>query len=205
MQSFTLKQTSNPDTTTSNLQARDNQYRPAAETDKLRKSHRIYRPLAYSIIAVAIICAGFLVVMHTLHHSSQLSDPVPLAIRQRVSFKVYFPEPANLPPGYTLDTRSFAIVSNVILYTVTSNNNQHLFFSVQPKPSASALQNFYKSHMPLTISVSTSVGTAAIGVLNNETVGSLPTNTDAWVIVTAPLNMNQNQFKRILQSMTLAQ
>lgn len=189
-----------------NFTAKDVDVYPV-ELAHLRRTNLLYKRVFLIIFAIIIVVGGSLIAIWAIHAApnNKVSDPVPSDISHKIAFNIYFPDQAKLPAGYTLDTSSFSITKHILIYTVSFGNNQQLFFSVQPKPSANAIQSFYKTRMPITISVATDIGTAAIGVLNNETVGSLPTNTNAWVLVTAPLQVNQSQFKQVLRAMTLAQ
>jgi len=58
--------------------------------------------------------------------------------------------------------------------------------------------------MPLHTTLNTNVGVATIGALNNQSVVSLPTNTNAWLLITAPGNTNQDNLKTIIKSLELA-
>jgi hypothetical protein len=168
-------------------------------TMKSLRGNTIRSSISVVIVAlVALAGAG----LSLTHHPY---DPVPKNIRNAVKFNMYFPNPAQLPAGYNLDINSFSKSSQAVLYTVSYGSNSHLIFTVQRKPSSADIQGFYKNHLPLTIPIQTHVGTAALGVLQNETVISLPTNTNSWIIMTAPLNANQNTLKQVMKAITLAQ
>lgn len=158
-----------------------------------------------AVIAVLAIATGVILYFHsTGTQTDALSKLIPQTIRQQVPFNLYIPDPSKLPLGYTLNIQSFSYGNDALLYKIGYGENQNLIVTVQQKPSDAAIKQFYKVHMPLTIPIQTNVGDAALGVLNNETVVSLPTNTNAWLLMTAPFNANQSQVKRVIQTMTLA-
>lgn len=130
-------------------------------------------------------------------------DPIPESIQRSVSFSLYFPDSNKLPFGYSLDKNSFSSNGQAVLYTVNRGNTR-LIFTIQSRPTNLQIQSFYTNHMPLHNNVNTPVGTAAIGVINNETVASLPTDSNAWILITAPINFNQNLLNQTLQSITKA-
>jgi len=141
-----------------------------------------------------------------LEWEHQYTSPVPKNIAHNVSFPVYYPAKKELPPGYTLDLSSFGQPrQNGVNYTVSNSEGQKLVFSLQPKPSSSALQNFEANYIPLNNSFRTANGQALIGAYNTktgiETLVSLPTNSSTWIIITGPDNINQTQLKQVLSSL----
>jgi len=177
---------------------------------KLKYDHTIlikyfgktFKRLAIPLIVIIIVF--LLISVFHMHRSVKTFDPVPGNIRRQVNFNIYYPNPNKLPTGYKLNLNSFQSSNQIVLYTVSYGNGNRLIFTIQQKPSDSSLKTFYKVHLPLTIPIQTSVGDAALGALNNETVVSLPTNTNAWILMTAPLNANQSQLKQVIKSMTVA-
>ncbi len=134
-------------------------------------------------------------------------SPVPKTIASSVSFSIYYPEQSKLPAGYTLDLNSFKQpVRNGVNYTVSYSNGHKLVFSLQPKPSATELQNFSANYIPLHITYHTSIGQALLGAYNTktgtETLVSLPANgSSTWIILTAPYDINQDQLKQVLSAL----
>src|SRR5262249_43557189 len=96
---------------------------------------------------------------------------------------------------------SFKKINNqAIGYAVNYGSNQKLIFTIQVKPSDDEISDFYKDSIPLHINVDTSVGKAAIGVANNQTIVSLPTKDQSWVLIAAPTDVNQDQLKQVANS-----
>lgn len=127
-------------------------------------------------------------------------NPVPKSIRQAVNFQVYYPNPDRLPIGYTLDESSFSSGNNAVLYSVSYGGKQKLIFTEQLKPSATELQNFDTSVIPLNTSLETNIGKATIGAARGETLVSLPTTGSTWIIMTGPYATPQNQLKQVLEA-----
>jgi hypothetical protein len=173
---------------------------------KVKKSpQRLFRP----VLAVFSVCAGiviiFLLVTLYRHHMSTVSsDPIPLATRQKVSFPIYYPDQAKMPHGYKFSLNSLTASNQAVVYVVTYGKGQRIVFTVQQKPSETDLKGFYATHMPLYTQFQASGGTAADGVINGEVVVSLPTNSKAWLLITAPLNVSQPQLHKVVQSLVIA-
>jgi hypothetical protein len=138
----------------------------------------------------------------TLAYWGRTASPVPKTISQSVTFPIYYPDPNKLPAGYTLDLRSFsAPVKNGVTYWVNYGKGSRIVFSIQQKPSENELQTFAGNYLPLEIPYQTPVGLAEIGAYNLKTLVSLPTNGSAWVVITAPPNIDQGQLEQILSIM----
>lgn len=125
---------------------------------------------------------------------------VPASIRQQASFPIFYPDPQKLPGGYSLDKTSFSGNAQAVVYSVTYDTNKKIAFTVQQKPSDSELKAFYANQIPLRQEVKVPAGTAVIGVLNNQTLVSLPTETNAWLLITAPLDINQEQLQEVIKA-----
>jgi len=172
------------------------------------------RAFYHNKVIVGGFCMIVVVILATtmiLYHLKQRHiSPVPQSIAQSVDFPIYYPVQSRLPSGFTLDPGSFKQpIPTGINYTVTYGNQatEDLVFSLQPKPSDSALQKFDASYIPLHNSYQTSIGQAYIGAYNTkqvtETLVSLPVDSsDTWIIVTAPYNINQGQLKQVLSSLS---
>lgn len=138
------------------------------------------------VTTVIIITAG----IGSWLYMNSVRSPVPKNISKQVNFPIYYPDQKKLPPGYTLSKSSFKSPQpGAVLYVVYYDKNQKLVFSVQQKPSDSDLAAFVKNYIPIHRQVLTLVGTATIGAIGKQTVVSLPTDSNTWIIVTAPANV----------------
>lgn len=152
------------------------------------------------LILVVIVVIGGLGTWFFLHKNS---SPVPKTISQAVDFPVYYPNPKNLPSGYSLNLGSFNLpVKNGVTYKVSYGNGKNIVFSLQPKLSASDYQTFEGNYLPLKTPYQTPIGQAEIGAYNLETLVSLPVSgSNTWIIITAPGNINQDQLQQVLSSL----
>jgi hypothetical protein len=165
--------------------SRANQGVPAPPLKRQHK-RKSRKPLVIGICAFLIILiagvGGFLYINKT-------KSPVPKNISKSVNFPIYYPDQKKLPSGYTLSKSSFKSPQpGAVLYSVQYDNGKKLVFSVQQKPSDSDLAAFVKNYIPIHRQVLTLVGTATVGAIGPQTVVSLPTDSNTWIIVTGPAN-----------------
>jgi hypothetical protein len=162
------------------------------------------------LILELVILAGLLGVIvwrayfyHAPATSKTSSSPVPAAVTSAVNFPIYYPNPSKLPAGFTLNQSSFKYVPRQgVLYYVNYDSGKKLIFTVQQKPSAGELANFDKQYLAIHRQVLTLVGTATIGAINDQTVVSLPTDSNAWIIMTGPADIYANDdLSQVLKSL----
>lgn len=175
------------------------------------KGGRRIRKQAAGIISAASLLLALLGTsvwyIRTHNQAHATPSPIPAYITKAVSFPLYYPMQKDLPAGYRLDLNSFKHpVQNGVVYAVVNDRGQKLIFSLQPKPSEGDLQNFTSSYIPLHNTYQTPSGQALLGAYKTkegtETFVSLPTNSNTWIIVTAPYNIDQTQLKQVLSSLT---
>jgi hypothetical protein len=141
------------------------------------------------IVTVAVLVIGTAVGAILIYMSAN-SSPVPKSIAKQVNFPVYYPDQKKLPVGYLLSKTSFKSPQpGVVVYAVNYGNGKHLVFSVQRKPSDDELAAFVKNYIPIHRQILTLSGTATIGSINNQTVASLPTDHNTWIIMTGPMSI----------------
>lgn len=156
--------------------------------------------LAGAAVATGIILGGLLVFLHW-----HTRDPVPESIRSAVSFPVYYPDPRLMPIDFSTVSNSFTTTANhsVVIYEVRGKTRQLINVSVEQKPSASVLAKLSATVLPSHVKLTTEAGHIQAGTGNHELVGSLVTNQNSWVLVTAPLSLTVpvlTQFMKSLQS-----
>ena len=123
---------------------------------------------------------------------------------KELGYDIYYPAQKLLPSGYYLNKNSFVINGKTLIYTVSYGDNNKIVFSDESKPSNAQIQEFYTKDMPIHSTFSTQYGTATLGAINTRALVSLPTNTNAWLLVTAPGNTNQSDFEQVINSIKLA-
>ena len=169
---------------------------PALPPKKVKKSRR--KRWIFGVLILLILSAGAASGWIFTHRDK---SPVPKSVQSAVSFPIYYPDQKKLPNGYTLDTGSFSAgQDNAVIYKIHYGDNKTIAVTVQVKPPSSALQNFYSTRIPLHTTVNTSVGTATVGAIGTQTIVSLPTNGNSWLLITAPGNIDQSQLKQVLQA-----
>ena len=177
------------------------------DLDEIKRILRVYRrakKVGVALFAIVVIgTLGYFAYNFIGNHIADNScGPAPAAICKEASFTVYIPQANKLPVGYKLDTQSFSYGNQAVIYQINYGNNQHLAVSEEIKPSASDITAFYRQHMPLAFTSQTSSGTVTIGVINNEAVASLPTNTNTWILIAGPLDVSQATLKQTAQALT---
>ncbi len=173
--------------------------------EKRSKRQWFFWPVILLVIAGAA-AGSWLHWHHKTGSAPKTTSPVPVSIAQAVNFPIYYPDPKKLPPGYRLNVNSFnSPVKNGVTYSVSYDNSKKIVFSLQEKPSENELTSFDNNYIPLRIDYQTIIGQAEIGAYNNhgniQTLVSLPTRTNAWIIITAPYNINQDELKHVLNSL----
>lgn len=177
--------------------------RPSTTSYGFPKKPKESKRLLVWLIVMLIVAGGVAGIWAYDHRSDSL---VPKVVRGKIDFPIYYPDPAKLPAGFVLDSSSFKSVSpEAVLYIVNYGTNKKLVFTVQKKPSDSELDNFNKQYIPIHRQVSTSVGTATIGAIGNQTVVSLPTKDSSWILMTgAPDMYNTSNLAQVLKAIRKA-
>ena len=131
---------------------------------------------------------------------------MPQAVAQAVNFPIYYPDQKKLPAGYSLNSNSFKYLPGQgVLYYVSYDNGKRLVFTLQQKPSGSDLANFNKKYIPINRQVLTLVGTATMGAIGDQTVVSLPTDSNTWIIITGPADIYAtSQLTQVVRSIKKA-
>jgi len=174
------------------------------ELKETRPKHKMLTLYSiFSSLIIIIILIGLGVYIIKQHDNIYLPYPISKQAAEQLGFNIYYPNSKLLPSGYILNKGSFSSTSQVLIYSV-SYGNQKIVFSDQPKPTYNQLLSFVNNNIPLNTTFSTSVGTATIGAIKNQTVVSLPTNSDSWLIITSPESINQNDLDQVLSSIELA-
>ncbi len=151
--------------------------------------------LAGMILSIVILSAGLIYI-----HQNENKSPVPATIADNLKYTLYYPAPNKMPAGYILDKKSFIQQEGAVIYVVNHGSDK-IIFSVQAKPDNKIIQDFEAKQIPLHTSVSTSLGTALIGAIGGKTIISLATNTNSWLLVTAPDGIDQGVIVSLLNAL----
>jgi hypothetical protein len=170
---------------------------PAPQSRTKKQSKKWLLPVLLTVVSLLIISGAG--VWYFEHKSSSI---VPKTVSRAVSFPIYYPDPKKLPKGYRLDISSFGlVVKNGVTYSVTYDTNKKIIFLTQPRPTDDELQAFNKNYLPLRTAYITPAGEAQIGAYNGKSFVSLPTYGPSWLVITAPPDIDQDQFKQVLSAM----
>jgi hypothetical protein len=130
------------------------------------------------------------------------TNPIPKHVQSAVNFPLYYP--AQLPPGWRIDTTSFSVASDVVLYRVVNANDpsKGASISIQPQQDGLDIDQFYKKNLAKSTQFTTPLGQAAIGQSElNTRVGSIVTG-DSWILITAPLtNASTSDIRTIITNL----
>lgn len=155
-----------------------------------------------SLFIAVVLILGLIYLLNK--KSNYLPYPISEQAVKQLGFNIYYPDRQLLPGGYSLNMNSFSSANQVLIFSVSYNNNQNIVFSEQMKPSDSRIQTFYSKYIPLNTSLSTSIGVATIGAITTQTIASLPTNTNTWIIITAPRNINQAKLGQVIKAIEIS-
>jgi len=155
-------------------------------------------------LGMTIILIGLVVWFINRQPTGTLPYPISKSEAKQLGFDIYYPSQKLLPAGYTLNKGSFEITDQVLIYSVSYGVNNKIIFSDQAKPTNTQIQAFYAKYLPLSTTLLTPTGLATIGAIKLETVVSIPTNTNSWIIATAPANINQSDLDKVMRSVKIA-
>ena len=156
------------------------------------------------IIILAVVVIGLVGWFITRQPAGTLPYPVSRTQIKQLGFDIYYPSQKLLTSGYTLNKSSFEATNQVLIYSVSYGNDQKIVFSDQNKPTNTQIQAFYARNLPLSTTLQTNIGLATIGAVNLQTIVSIPTNTNTWIIATAPGNINQRNLDQVIKSIEIA-
>ena len=173
------------------------------EPVKIKKTRRKLPKKIIIIIALVIVLGAGAIYYFVFTKSDTLPYPIDRQTALTLGYDIYYPNQQKLPTGYILNKNSFYDTDQTLIYTAT-NGKTKLVFSDQAKPTDAQIQQFYAKNIPLHTTLTTSIGTATIGAIKNQTVVSLPTKSNAWLLITAPGSINQGDLTTIVKSIQLA-
>lgn len=154
---------------------------------------------------LVLVAAGLVIGLYKMAGGN--NSLVPKNIQSSVDFSVYYPDVKKLPAGYSLDAKSFRLAQpGVVLFAVEYGNGKNIVFSEEQQPSASDINKFISSYIPVNTVLSLSLGQARIGAYgsasNLKTVASLPVHEGPWLIITAPSDVSHDDLTKIMKSLT---
>lgn len=130
------------------------------------------------IIATLGVTAG--VVAATVTAPPVLS--IPAAIAEKTLFPVY--TLSKLPPGYSLNQRSFTTKDEALIFSLTKGNDS-LVFAEQAKPKDFDLPAFYQKQLHDTKNLQSVANPSVIGTLENGNKLLSVMTDSTWLLITA--------------------
>jgi hypothetical protein len=112
---------------------------------------------------------------------SDNTNPIPKDIRKNSQVALYYP--SSLPKGWKLDKTTFEQTQGVVLYTLKSSKGT-IVISEQQQQDGFNYDQFYQKSLTSSSSVSTPLGSGAIGKLRGKAVGSI-TIDKSWILASS--------------------
>jgi len=162
-----------------------------------KKKIKITKPII-ALVLVMIIAVGATWLKFYLHRSN--NTQILKNISQSVNFNLYYP--SLLPEGYNISKGSFGQGSNVVTFYAENSRHERLFFSEQPLPDKTAMDDFNKRALQDKTNVISDAGQASIGTLNNKPTGSLAT-AKTWVLVITSNSSQKSALSSVLSALRL--
>jgi hypothetical protein len=150
------------------------------------------------IIPVAIVVIAGTAILFT--RGSQ-PDPIPADIKQQADFTLYYPK--KLPADFHFDEAKYDASSRVVTYDYSTKEGNKLYFSLQPKPSGFNFDDFDKKQLSGAHQTDTPIGTATIGILQQETVSSVVADK-TWVLISGGEKISLDQLEQVSKSLAPA-
>lgn len=125
----------------------------------------------------------------------------PAAIQEQVSnLTLFCPNPKRLPKGMSADLAGASAGGGAVIYIV-HDGAATISISQQKQPTDSQLNTFTANVIPLYITLPTALGTARIGATQNQSLASLPTKQQTWMLVATPKNYSIDRLSALLKSL----
>lgn len=171
---------------------------PAKTSGKVRiRLLRLDRKLLLVVPVVIVFIAGAAIL---LTGNSQ-PDPIPVNIKQEADFTLYYPQ--KLPAGFRFDEAKYDASTRVVTYDYVADGGNKLYFSLQPKPTGFNFDNFDKEQLSGAHQTDTPIGTATIGILQQETVSSVVADK-TWILISAGEKISLDQLEQVSKSLAPA-
>jgi hypothetical protein len=148
------------------------------------------------IICVVVICVVGGGIFFALNRSGH--DPLPYTVKQQAHFQLYYP--TFVPDGFRFDEAAYDPSTKVVTYDYSTINGNRIYFSLQPKPAGFNFDKFNKKQLTGTSQVATPLGTATVGVLQEQTVSSIVTDK-TWIIISSGEKVSLDQLQQVSKSL----
>lgn len=121
---------------------------------------------------------------------------------QRISIPVYYPQ--NLPNGYSYNSDAKVLETNVFYFSVTGPHKQLFYITQQSIPVSFDFVNFNKKFLT-PVSFNADAGAVTAGQVGMNTIGSIKTNKNTWILINSATADSLTQLETIARSLKLNQ
>lgn len=149
-----------------------------------------------AIGSVLLLALGNIAMYYLRPEKTPFSNSQARAIKQ-LPFSVYYPE--RLPQGYTLNLRSLSISDKVVSYIIEDGQNAKLYFSFQPLPDRSTIDNLFAGKSDRA-TIGTPLGQATTAFVSNRQIASIVLE-DTWLIISTVDPVEKPTLLAILEHM----
>lgn len=155
------------------------------------------RMLVFLVIgSLLLLTLGGIAIHYVRPEKTPFSNSQARAIK-KLPFGVYYPE--RLPQGYALDLRSLSISGNVVSYIIEDGQNAKLYFSFQPLPDRSTIDNLFAGKSDRA-TIGTPLGQATTAFVSNRQIASIVLD-DTWLIISTVDPVEKPTLLAILEHM----
>lgn len=115
----------------------------------------------------------------------------------KVSIPVYYP--VGLSADYKIGGYK-VVKQNIVNYAVTNKNNENFYINIQSTPAGYDFTAFNKNFKS-PVTYTTTIGTDTIGIMGNQLIGSVVTNTKSWITINTTAIKNAQDMQTITKSL----
>lgn len=164
---------------------------PQQPPDKKSYKKWLLLGLATSLIIVTALLGGFYFI-----NRSRILPPPRYALAQ-IQNDLPFYYPYRLPKGFTINPSTIGGQADVTVYAISYGDNKNLAVSIQAIPKDFDFGNFYTHVMRGTREVTSSVGQAFMGTIEDRSVVSIK-GQKAWILISAPDGINPSELEEVV-------
>lgn len=161
------------------MQSHESQQSQSAPSQKRQK--RI--TLIISII-ILVLLGVFIGVITANEVTKRATFAVPDHISKEISFTIYLPK--KLPDSYKLDTTSYTISEETLIFRATNKNGETVVFTEQKKPEGFDFNAFYADQFSDATSISDAPFPSVYAIAPNKSKLVSVITDDTWIMISGP-------------------
>ncbi len=152
-----------------------------------------------SIVLIVTLLCGIGIwwyIAHTPSHACNFTD----RIRNTASnIQLFCFDTTKLPSDVTSDTTQAIIQDSALIFSAKDNTTT-IAVSLQKNPGTEKVKTFIEKIIPLHLETDTSIGKGLTGISGDQSITSLSTSSDTWIIITTPKDYDPDRLIKILQA-----